>query len=184
MDPGSLINRVRQGPPESDKVIEELYCNAELRANTRKYVMSKGGSRKEADTVYTDVILIFVKNCHKPDFNIRSNLENYFFGVTKNLWARTLRERKKNRSTDLLPPLADPDDPESLLLKSETRTYARKLLLKLDDKCQKVLLLWMYGMKMKAIAAKMDYSSAEVARKKKHLCLKKLINLTKDDPEL
>ena len=164
--------------------MEELYLNEELRANTRKFVMGMGLTKDDADTIYVDVIVIFCNNCLKPDFTITSTLANYFFGVTKNLWKRTIEERKKNRSTDHLPPIVDPDDPESLLMNIEKRTYVWELVQKLDDKCRTVLTLWAYGMKMKAIAAEMNYSSAGGARKKKHFCLKKLINLTKDDPEI
>ena len=183
MDPGSLIARVRQGTAERNKVMTELYRNEALRANTRKYVMHNSGTTDDADTVYNDVIIIFVKNCLKPDFNITSTLENYFFGVTKNLWRGTLGKRKKNKTTNHLPKLEDPENPEDLLIFAEKRTYLLELLSKIDDKCREVLILWAYKMKMKAIAEKMNYSSPEVVRKKKHLCLKKLRNLLDDDPE-
>lgn len=158
--------------------MDELSRNEALRANTRKHVMRNGGTRNDADTVYTDVIVVFVNNCLKPDFEIRTTIENYFFGVTKILWRGTLGKRRKNRTTNVLPEAEDPEEnPEDLLLTAERSAFLLELLSRIDDKCRKVLTLWAYRMKMKAIAEKMNYSSPEVARKKKHLCLKKLRNL-------
>ncbi len=161
-----------------------MYADRRLKANTFKYVRSKGGTAEEAETIFCDAILNFVKNCSKPDFEVRSTLENYFFGVTRNLWYRTLRQRKQLDNIEDQKEKPDQETPEVLLLSAERHSYLHQLLKQLDDKCREVLMHWATDMKMKAIAVKMNYSSAEVVRKKKHFCLKKLIKLVGDHPEI
>jgi DNA-directed RNA polymerase specialized sigma subunit len=70
------------------------------------------------------------------------------------------------------------------LIGFERRQNLEVVLQQIDDKCRQVLTLWAKDMKMQAIAKVLNYSSAEVVRKKKHFCLKKLIELVNLHPEL
>lgn len=183
MNPQELIDRVRSSVRERDKVMEELYANQALRANTERFILSNSGASDDVETILCDTIVNFVKNCYKPDFQIRTNIENYFFGVTKNLWFRTIRQRKPTTSLDQVPEKPAEGNPELLLVNLEQRKLLEVILEKIDEKCKMVLTLWARDMKMKAIAKELNYSSAEVVRKKKHFCLKKLIEIVNDHPE-
>ncbi len=183
MHASDYINLIRRDLDGRNQAMGLLYQDRKLRDNTVKFVLAKGGTREEADTIFCDTIVNFVKACYRPDFEIKSNLENYFFGVTRNLWYRTLRERDKTTNTEDIPEEVDSETPEILLLQGERKEFLRQILALVDAKCRKVLTLWAHNVKMKAIAAKMAYSSAEVVRKKKHFCLKKLIALVNEHPD-
>jgi RNA polymerase sigma factor (sigma-70 family) len=185
MNPQDLIDRVRSSIPERDRVMEELFRNDRLKTNTRKFVMGNGGAADDAETILCDAIINFIKNCYKDGFEIRSTIENYFFGVTKNLWFRTIRERKSTSSLEEIPEPPERTEntsPEILLIDLERRQNLEVILQKIDEKCRQVLTMWAQDMKMQAIARNLNYSSPEVVRKKKHFCLKKLIELVNAHP--
>ncbi len=179
-----LIDLIRRDRAGRDQAMTHMYGHKDLKANTFKYVLGKGGTREEAETIFCDAIVNFVKNCYKADFEVKSSLENYLFGVTRNLWYRTLRQRKQLDNIEDQKEKLDQETPELLLMTAEKRQYLHQLLLRLDEKCRQVLQYWATDMKMAAIAEEMKYSSAEVVRKKKHFCLKKLISLVNDHPEI
>lgn len=162
----------------------ELYANPKLRSNTERFILSNSGTIDDAQTIFCDAIVNFIKNCYKDQFIIHSSLENYFFGVTKNLWFKTIRQRKSTTDLEQVPEEPGEDDPELLLITAEQKQLLGKILGKIDEKCRKVLTLWARDMKMKTIAQKLSYNSPEVVRKKKHFCLKKLIEVVHQHPEL
>ncbi len=168
---------------ERNKVMEELFLNDRLKAISHKFVLNNGGTPDDAETILCDTIVNFVKNCYKEGFAIRSTVENYFFGVTKNLWFRTIRERRHSSGLEV-PEGSEENSPEVLLIDMERRHNLELILQKLDEKCREVLLMWARDMKMQAIAKVLNYNSPEVVRKKKHFCLKKLIELANKHPEL
>jgi RNA polymerase sigma factor (sigma-70 family) len=184
MNSEELVGRVRNSINERDKVMDELFRDDRIRANTQKFILANGGRPDDAETVLCDSIINFVKNCYKEGFEIRSTVENYLFGVTKNLWFKTIRERKPTSSLENAPERLEEDNPELLLIGFERRQNLEVVLQQIDDKCRQVLTLWAKDMKMQAIAKVLNYSSAEVVRKKKHFCLKKLIELVNLHPEL
>jgi RNA polymerase sigma factor (sigma-70 family) len=164
--------------------MEELYKHPNLKANTQKFILANGGNRDDAETVFCDTIINFVKNCYKNGFEIRTNVENYFFGLTKNLWYKTIRQRKTTSGLEDISQDPESDSPEIVLINNERKQNLEVILMKLEEKCRMVLMLWARNMKMEAIAKKMHYSSAEVVRKKKHFCLKKLVELVNAHPDL
>jgi DNA-directed RNA polymerase specialized sigma24 family protein len=184
MNSQELVERVRSSMYERDKVMDELFRDVRIRANTQKFILANGGERDDAETVLCDSIVNFVKNCYKEGFEIRSTIENYLFGVTKNLWFKTIRERKPTISMDHAPEGLEDDNPEILLIESDRKKKLEIILQKMDEKCRQVLTLWAKDMKMQAISKVLNYSSAEVVRKKKHLCLKRLIEIVQLHPGL
>jgi len=59
-----------------------------------------------------------------------------------------------------------------------------KLLKTLEPKCREVLRLWSLNYKMREIALRMSYSSEQMAKKKKYLCLKRLKEILDRMPAL
>ncbi len=183
MEVRDLVDRVRQSIGERNRVIHELYMNKTLRDLTHRFVHKNGGTKDDAETIFTDAIVVFVKNCHRLDFQVKTDLPNYFYGVTKNLWYRTFRNKRGYDLVDQLPEEATQVTPESLLEQEELSEMLRQMLDKLDTKCREVLRLWALNMAMKSIAEKVQMRSAGAARKKKHQCLHKLINIIEDRPD-
>ncbi|MBK8505085.1 MAG: sigma-70 family RNA polymerase sigma factor [Saprospiraceae bacterium] len=119
--------------------MSELFKDDRIRANTQKFVLANGGLSDDVETVLCDAIVNLVKNCYKPGFEIHSTVENYLFGVTKNLWFRTIRKRKPTSDLDKVPERSEDDDPELLLIEVERKQNLEAILQQIDDKCRQVL---------------------------------------------
>ena len=69
------------------------------------------------------------------------------------------------------------------MVEKEQEDTLSRLLESLGDKCKRVLELWQLSYSMKEIAVEMAYKSDGVARKKKRLCMKKLLEILDEKPE-
>ena len=183
MEISELIKRVRRSSQERNLVMSELYLNKRLKGNTMRFVMQHGGTKDDAETVFTDTVVSFVKNCYRPDFEIQRNLNSYFLGVTKYLWYRTFRKKDRLQLPETFPDGIEVITPESEFENQESKSIIDAMLSRLDAKCRELLQLWALNMKMHAIAEKVNLGSAGYARKKKHFCLKKLMRIMEDHPE-
>lgn len=179
-----LINKVREGISGRNEVITTLIQDKKLRKTLLGTLIKKGCSIEEAEMLLTDAVLIFIKSCLKPDFEINSNLNNYLIGISKNLWYKQVTKSNKELQLDDKQAVSDNETPFSLLIREEHKNPLRKLLDQIDAKCRKVLLLWAHKRKMSQIALEMDYKSEGMARKKKHQCVHKLYDIINKNPAL
>ena len=75
-------------------------------------------------------------------------------------------------------------NPETIFLYAEQKELLSKILEFATEDCKKVLLRWAQNYRMKEIASEMHYKSEDYAKRKKHLCLKKLVEHLTRNPEL
>ncbi|MBO6515596.1 MAG: sigma-70 family RNA polymerase sigma factor [Bacteroidia bacterium] len=105
---------------------------------------------------------------------ITSGFDTLLIGFGRNL-ARNMLRKKSEEYVDVLPDKADEQTPFSLLDAKTEKRRIRNILALAGPDCQKVLTLFYFFQKsMKEIAEDMSYSSADMAKKKKYQCLKKL----------
>jgi len=67
------------------------------------------------------------------------------------------------------------------LIEAEKMELYKRKFAELGEDCQKILNLFFSGEKFKEIANKLDLASENSAKKKKHLCQKKLIQMIQKD---
>ena len=183
-----LFTWIRSGIAGRNRAIEYLYRQSELRAKIIQFVMNKGGSRDQGEDTYVDAIVAFVKNAKAADFRLQQNVEGYLFGASRYIWFGKLRktsntvplENNAISNTSIAEPM---ENPLSTLLAADKKKWIDLFLKEIDSGCRKVLKMWAYSYRMKEIKTAMQYSTDEVARKKKHLCLKKLYHLIEDRKE-
>jgi len=133
---------------------------------------------------FSDAIVNFIKACHRPNFRIESDQNNYIVGIARNLFLREVTKEKKQRQLDEAPLAENIVEPSIVILNSDRISPLRKLLNQLDETCRKVLLLWSEKKRMVEIAQIMNYKSEGMARKKKHLCLRKIYQIVDENPSL
>ena len=179
-----LIEKVREGIAGRDEVILQLYKDTKLRRALLGTLIKKGCTREAAEDHFMDAVLIFVKSCLKPNFEITSSLQNYLIGISKHLWYKEVTKSSKERPLDDKQFEADTVTPLTQLIHEERQDPLRKLLNLLDAKCKQVLLLWAHKRSMIQIAEEMNYKSDGMARKKKHHCARKMYALINDNPGL
>ena len=166
-----------------NSLIKEILENAEFVNWANSFVLRNGGGKDDVQTVINDTVLNFIKVCLKPDFQLKS-VQGYLKGSAKNIWYQIFRKRKGFTSLDLV---ADQSEEESItidLIQREKKKLLNILLDKISEDCKQILTLWAYNMRMKEIASKLNFSSEGYVKKRKHICLKRLIAVSQDHPEI
>jgi len=166
-----------------EDVIREILHETDFTKFVERFVLSNGGSKTEAQTIVNDSILNFIKSSLKPDFEVRSNVLAYIKGTSKNLWYQWIRKQK--RHVEMEDNYGGVQEDASIqILAKECKNLLENLLNKLGTDCKEILTLWSYNVRMKEIAKTLNYNSDLYVKKKKHLCLKKLLQIVEDHPHL
>lgn len=152
------------------------------------FVCSNSGSRPEALDIFQDAIMIIYKKATTEGLSIKKSFYNYLYTICKNLWMREL-EKKRGTKVILVATLLTDQDSEDKIPGIDHQARERELYKLYMEKfqalgkdCQKVLQSFFEGMDMKTIAKRMGYASEGYAKKRKHLCQKKLLEAIKKDP--
>lgn len=162
-----------------DNVIEYLYKNESLRSTVITHVRRYGGEESDGEDAFTFGIMTFIKQCYRPQFELKKDVKAYIFSIAKYEWLRIQKSKKKTVSDEESQELSDGYNIEEVLIDKERHQLLTLALKKLDDKCREVLTMWANNLRMREIALKMAYKSDGMARKKKHECIGKLKLITK-----
>jgi len=128
-----LIEKAKDSISGRNEVITYLIQDVDIRKALLGTLLKKGCSKDEAETHFTDAVLVFVKSCLKPNFEITSNLKNYLIGISLNLYRKEVTKSTKKRLSDDKQSVSDNETPLTLLMSKELDNPLRKLLDQLDD---------------------------------------------------
>lgn len=171
------VDLIRESEAGRQKVVMTLVNDAELKRKLISYVTRNSGAPSDAEMVFNDMILVFVKTAFKNrNFELTTGVHNYLLAVGKNIWMNELRKTKKNKTRDLegVNIALDELNQEELIMKGERGKMLEKVLTILSKNCKEVLMHWSAGFSMKEISSKLNYKSEGMARKKKSNCMKEL----------
>ncbi|HRG32133.1 MAG: sigma-70 family RNA polymerase sigma factor [Saprospiraceae bacterium] len=180
------VKAIRENESNRAQVIETLYKDVILRKSICTYVKNQSGTQEEAELVFDDVIVQFVKTGFSDHSSqLKGELNPYLMGIAKNLWYAELKKKSKIKNLDLTLHLnheLSEDQPEVLFLNQERYKVLKDLLDQLRSKCKNVLMYWANGYNMIEIAEKLNYQSEGMARKKKSQCFKELMDYLQSNP--
>lgn len=181
----AVVQDILQGGRALDERLREIYLNDRLWQQVWGFVRKRGGEKEDAEDILQDAIRILILNVRQGKSPLRGTIEQYLLGICRNLWFGRFREKEKQAK--LREGASDEEQiefgtPESLLISDDQQAQLQELLGQLSEACREVLLQWQMGYSMKEIAAKVGYKSEGVARKKKHQCLNRLIQLLEEQP--
>lgn len=154
-------------------------------------VMEKNGSEELAKDIFQEAIIVIYKKSQNKGFEIKqSSFYTYFYAVC----SITLKNYFKNLNKDLLYHTVELEeqleddawdvDMESLIKEGMKENLFHKHLSKIPEGCVKIFQLVLKGIKAKEISRKLGFTSEAYVRKRKSFCLKTLIKLINDDPNL
>jgi len=101
----------------------------------------------------------------------------YLYSIARNIWLRRLRDNKKKTNSISLEgiELISDQDIDRELVFSEDQIILGKLLNQSGEKCVALLKAFYFEkLKIRKIAETLNYSSEQVAKNQKAICLKKL----------
>lgn len=167
---------------QNHKIIEKIYL--QYRPPIIAFIKRGGGTKEDAYEIFQEaLIIIFQKVNKEPDFQLTGQFYSYLYKICWHLWTR--EAAKKYRKEVTIPEddgLYYEMEVEEDLLNTQKYLLFRSKFLELSTRCQALLQLFLEKIKMKDIAKKMDYASENVAKKQKHKCQKKLIQLIEASP--
>jgi len=181
-----IIEGIRIGTVTRRKAILSLTADNDLRTKIHRYIRNHSRLHPEAETIYNDIIVSFIKIVHtRAIFKLDRPLHDDLMGIVKNLWYYEIRKRTKDSTADIDKVAEEQDESitaVNILIKSDRAEILYKVLSQMKVKCKKVLMLWPSGYKTQEIATLLNYKSNGVARKKKSECLKQLLAYLADKP--
>ncbi|MCB0835489.1 MAG: sigma-70 family RNA polymerase sigma factor [Bacteroidetes bacterium] len=181
-----IITAIQNGGRELDKAMEFLYLHSPCREKVLTFVFSRNGSKEDAEDIFQDGIRSLILSIRGGKYRGTGSLQNYLLGMCKNLWFKRFQKiaRDMKYQQEQIWKEQHTEDPEWILLEKEQEEELDSLLNALGDTCKKVLRLWQLSYSMKEIASELGYKSEGVARKKKRLCMKKLLEILDENPEI
>ena len=155
---------------EQDKAFMKLY---EYFPKVEKLILSKGGSKEDAQDVYQEALIIFYRKVTDTDFTLTSTIGTYLYSVARFLWKDASKKAKKTGASELE---IDPMDQEvsDVVDQEERYKLAEEVVGKLGERCIQLLRLFYYeGKRMKEIASTMGFTSEKVAKNQKYKCIER-----------
>jgi RNA polymerase sigma factor (sigma-70 family) len=187
-DTDQLIALIRSNKNDREKAIGLLYHDAKLQNGIKKIIGASINEHEDFNEIFNLTLVQLMKTViEKRDFRITTNLNSYLFGTARNLWLMKLRKDKSHRTDELNVDMTMEADDVTIDLKIvdiEVKSNLKVILEKMGTNCKEVLMYWAGGYSMSEIAGLLTYSSEEVARKKKFLCMKQLSEYITTNPHL
>ena len=96
-DPLDLIGKIRGTAMSRNSAIRKLVNDSVLKQKIKAYIVKNSGDSIEAETIFHDTIVTFVKTVFtKRDFELSVHLHGYLTGMARNLWMNELRKKKRH----------------------------------------------------------------------------------------
>jgi RNA polymerase sigma factor (sigma-70 family) len=177
-----------------DATLQYLY--KEYYPQVQRIVNKHGGGEQDARDLFQEALIIIFNKLNSNNLVIKTSFHNYFIVLCRFIWFRqnniTL-DHKTDDDPPAEPPASDTptpgldDDPgESVLRQYRENQYEKiyqRHYRKLGRDCKKVLKSFFKKKSFREIAARMNYSNEDYARRKKYLCMQQLLKMVNADPE-
>lgn len=181
MQPHSHQKYIEGIQRRDSQIIHKIY--QDFFPSIERYVKNNRGNTDDAHDVFQEGMQMLYHKITTTDFKIQSGLNNWLFIVCRNIWLKKLNKKGKMPVTsedDI--DLTSEDNIEEIMLANERKQLYLKKFQLLSDMCQKILNLFFDKVKMAAIAEQLGYKNANVVKKKKSGCQKRLVQLIQADP--
>jgi RNA polymerase sigma factor (sigma-70 family) len=154
----------------------------------KAFIMSKGGTKQDADDIFQETIVSFIDCVQKKKFRQESGIRTFLISISKNLWYNEIRKRERVGRREIIFEM-DRDQPETAVIETiqyrEMKKELNQLLQDLGESCRKILELFYYeNLSMKEIVDHLHYENEQVVRNKKYKCLNQLTEKMKNNPSI
>ncbi len=154
----------------------------------KAFIMSKGGTKQDADDIFQETIVSFIDCVQKKKFRQESGIRTFLISISKNLWYNEIRKRERAGRREIIFEM-DRDQPETAVIETiqyrEMKKELNQLLQDLGESCRKILELFYYeNLSMKEIVDHLHYENEQVVRNKKYKCLNQLTEKMKNNPSI
>ena len=172
MSDQKIVSLFKNG--QRDKAFRELY---KLYPRIEKLILSKGGTKADANDVFQEALIILNRNLEKSGFNLTASFYTYLYSVSRFIWKDQQNQFSKQELQDL--------KPEAIsifhsVLEEQKYQVAETAFRELGERCQQLLQrFYLKNMSFKDIAKTMQFKSEKIAKNQKYKCLKKARDIYK-----
>ncbi len=179
-----LTTFLKGAASDRDTALRFIFVESGWRRIAFRIIKSLGGGVQDAEDAIQEAIIVLDEHVRTGKYRQTANLKNYFLGICRGRWHSN---RRSVHRVDWTPePLftytADPDEPESILLKNEQKDALRAVLDQIDERCRELLHLYKLAYSMDEIAAALGFGNANAARQRTHHCRQKLAKMLEKMP--
>lgn len=180
-----IIESIRAGGLKREKAWEFIY--KDWRDKLISHISHKGGSKEEALEAIQAAYMGFQQRICKPDFRIRHKLADYFLACVYHEWVNARKKKVKVTTVELeeyhLHEFIENTD--TGIEKNELSDAIQESLMRIGERCKKILLLFYDEYSMKEIAEIMGFQGGEqVAKNEKMKCMARYENLLRQNPDI
>ncbi len=141
----------------------------------KTYILRNKGSIEDAEDVFQEGLMVLYDNILMDRFQGNSAVQTYLFAICRNKWLSILNKRKTIIPEDF----AHIQEQEYLDIDSES---VEKFMNNLSEGCKKVLYaFYFHGSTMREITKQLKLKNEQIAKNKKYLCMKKLMDIVIKD---
>jgi len=177
-------NEIIAGFSGDDRLLGEIYGT--YYQGVKNHIISNSGSVNDAESVYQEAMIIIYSLIQKQEFTLNCSFKTFLYSICHNLW---LKKLNSNYNTKI--ELKDEFDKDTLVIPVTDKQFVDRLKYRifrkyyqiLGDECRKLLSLFIRKVPYKTIYQKMGYKNEAYARKRKHYCKSKLIELIRSDTD-
>ncbi len=151
----------------------------------RNFILNNNGDDEDAADIFQEAIIILYNQIKEDKFRGDSTVKTYIYAIARNLWLKELRKHPHQLSD-----IADTENFSAVIKEEEVDeadseqkgTILRKLINQLGSGCKDILIDYYYARhSMKEIMIKFGLGSEQAAKNKKYRCMKRLIELCKQN---
>ena len=180
-----ITENLKLGGTKHDKALSHLYLSPKFSTPIIKHLVSKGMSSIDSNQLWTDVVLKFGLLVKDGKYKDQNNLLGFLRNLGGYMCLNFFRDNKKYKSTVLNEEITAEFLYEDVTIyNKELKIIFEEQLAFLGESCKSTLLLWARGYSMKEIMVKEKFVSVEATRKRKHICLKKLLENVRNNTSL
>jgi hypothetical protein len=180
-----IIQGLNSEPGAHDKCLSYLYSSREYRDTIVSFFKSKGLTANDCNLLWTDVVVKFATLVKNNKYTDQGKMIGYLKNLAGYLFLNHIRDEKKYKAEDL----------ENIIIKDEAiaavttdhkelKALFSEQLERLGSTCTDILMLWASNYSMEDIMQKLNLISVEATRKRKHICMKQLLDNIKGNNSL
>ncbi|CAN5184909.1 hypothetical protein BH09BAC5_BH09BAC5_22300 [soil metagenome] len=141
----------------------------------RQMILKNSGTKNDAEDIFQEALIILCRKVKEADFELTASIKTFLFSISRLQWMNELRRRKISFKVELPEiPAGDDEKLNDYLQEEEKFKKAETALLKLGEKCRKLLQLFYAQRKsFKEIADELDFSNEKIAKNQKYRCMEK-----------
>ncbi len=181
-----FLAAITGGGTGREAALRGIYSDNELKRKVIAFVRNRQGNADDGQDMFHEGIIVLDRNIREGKFRGEAPLKGYLYSICRFLWMNQLRKNAHTTQGAEAVLANEPDayTPEITLITEERKSLLNGLLSQLGERCQRVLELWKLSYSMEEIAEKLDFSSADMARKAKYRCHLSLMELLQQNPDM